>query len=88
MVPIIRSLPISTSIDKLRYVGLTETCVGVCMPPSSQRIGALGGVGQLLPGVEARVVKANGQPVAVGEPGELLVKTISVPLGYLDNEKA
>lgn len=58
------------------------------MPPSWQRIGTLGGSGSLIPGVEALVVKADGQLAAAGEPGEMLVKTISVPLGYLDNEKA
>ncbi|KAF7981173.1 hypothetical protein HWV62_34953 [Athelia sp. TMB] len=70
------------------HLGLTETCVGVSLTPASQKYSSIGSVGSIIPGVEARVVNSDGQLSAVGEPGELLVKTISMPLGYLNNEKA
>lgn len=68
--------------------GLTETCVAVSIPPPWQKVGIVGGCGRLIPGVTARVVKADGQLARPGESGEMHVKTISMPLGYLDNEKA
>lgn len=54
----------------------------------SQKIGTLGCAGQLIPGVRARVVKADGTLAKVGEAGELVVKTPSLALRYMNNEKA
>jgi acyl-CoA synthetase (AMP-forming)/AMP-acid ligase II len=58
------------------------------MVPLSQKIGTLGCAGQLIPGVRARVVKVDGTLAKAGEPGELVVKTPSLALGYMNNEKA
>lgn len=68
--------------------GLTETCTSVSMIPSSQKLGTIGSAGRLLPGFQARVIKADGQLAQPGEPGELIVKGPSIALGYLNNEKA
>lgn len=68
--------------------GLTETCTTVSMIPASQRVGTIGSAGQLVPGIEARVVKADGQLARPGEFGELVVKGPSMAIGYLDNDKA
>ncbi|KAH9964248.1 phenylacetyl-CoA ligase [Russula dissimulans] len=68
--------------------GMTETCTSISMAPSSQRIGTLGSAGQLIPGVRGRVVKEDGTLAKAGEPGELVVNTPSLALGYLDNKKA
>lgn len=61
--------------------GITE-----CSPSiSSVREGAPvsdESVGRIVPGVEARVVNANGEPVAPGEIGELHVRGPNVMLGY------
>jgi 4-coumarate--CoA ligase len=46
------------------------------------------GAGQLIPGVVARVVKEDGSLAGYDEPGELVMKTPSVTLGYYNNEKA
>lgn len=49
----------------------------------------LGSSGALIPGVEARIVNADGEQVtAYDTPGELVVRSPSVVLGYLNNEKA
>ena len=45
-------------------------------------------VGILLSGVEARVVREDGQLAALNEPGELYVRSGSVALGYWKNQEA
>ncbi|RMZ78497.1 hypothetical protein DV737_g3858, partial [Chaetothyriales sp. CBS 132003] len=67
--------------------GLTETCTVVC----STEIDDIwfGSSGCLLPGMECKIVDAEGNEVtAYDTPGELLVKSPSVVLGYLNNDKA
>ena len=44
--------------------------------------------GKLLPGIVARIVKPDGLLAAREEEGELVVKSPSNALGYLNNEKA
>lgn len=68
--------------------GMTETCTCLSMHPLSQHIGTVGSAGEILPGVEFRVLKEDGQVVEPGEPGELMVKSPSNALGYFLNEKA
>jgi len=65
--------------------GMTETSTTVAMVPLAQKVGTLGGVGQLIPGVRARVVKMDGTLAKPGEPGELVVKSPSLALRYLNN---
>lgn len=49
----------------------------------------LGSSGCLLPGFEARIVTPEGQEItSYDTPGELVVRSPSVVLGYLNNEKA
>lgn len=49
----------------------------------------LGSSGCLFPGVEARIISPDGQEITTyNKPGELLVRSPSVALGYLSNEKA
>ncbi|KAF2107780.1 phenylacetyl-CoA ligase-like protein [Lophiotrema nucula] len=67
--------------------GLTETCTVVCS--SSPADIWFGSSGSLLPGIEARIVTIEGAEVTgYDQPGELLVKSPSVVLGYLNNDKA
>jgi 4-coumarate--CoA ligase len=58
------------------------------MAPVYQKIGTFGSAGQLISGVRARVIKADGTLAKAGEPGELMIKTPSSALRYLNNEKA
>lgn len=67
--------------------GMTETATTV----SSMRLGQKttnGGAGALIPGVRARVVKADGTLAGVGETGELHVTGPSMATRYANNEEA
>jgi acyl-CoA synthetase (AMP-forming)/AMP-acid ligase II len=67
--------------------GLTETCTVVCS--SSVTDLWFGSSGCLLSGYEAKVMSAEGNEITgYDQPGELLVKSPSVVLGYLKNDKA
>lgn len=67
--------------------GLTETSTVVCS--TSGHDIWFGSSGCLIPSVEARIVSLEGDEITdYDQPGELLVKSPAVVLGYLDNEKA
>ncbi|KAJ5573563.1 uncharacterized protein N7459_007990 [Penicillium hispanicum] len=67
--------------------GLTETCTVACATHHFDIM--LGSSGCLVPGFEARIMSAEGQEItSYDTPGELLVRSPSVVLGYLNNEKA
>ncbi|KAI9648950.1 hypothetical protein NHQ30_001516 [Ciborinia camelliae] len=67
--------------------GLTETSTVVCM--SSIKDIWLGSCGSLLPGFRAKLINPEGVEVTgFNQPGELVVQSKSVVLGYLNNEKA
>ncbi|OOQ91185.1 phenylacetyl-CoA ligase pclA-Penicillium chrysogenum [Penicillium brasilianum] len=67
--------------------GLTETCTVVSSTHPDDIV--LGSSGCLVPGFEARLVSPEGQEItAYDTPGELVVRSPSVVLGYLNNDKA
>lgn len=67
--------------------GLTETCTVVCT--TSETDVWLGSSGSLVPGFAAKLLRPDGSEItAYGEPGELVVQSHSVVLGYLNNDKA
>ncbi|KAF8187779.1 phenylacetyl-CoA ligase [Pholiota molesta] len=68
--------------------GMTELCTAVTMFSIDQKRGVSGGSGILLPGIVARVVKEDGSLAGYEEPGELIIKTPSVALGYANNAQA
>ncbi|KAI9836285.1 MAG: hypothetical protein M1819_001622 [Sarea resinae] len=71
----------------LQGYGLTETATLVC--GTNPEDVWLGSCGSLIPGIEARLVTPEGEEVSGYDiPGELLVRSPSVALGYLDNKTA
>ncbi|EGD87757.1 hypothetical protein H112_04224 [Trichophyton rubrum D6] len=67
--------------------GLTETCTVVSS--TSIHDTWLGSSGCLLPGFEAKVVSPEGvELTGYDQPGELVVRSPTVVLGYLNNQKA
>lgn len=67
--------------------GLTEAAVGVSI--QSLQDPMTGSCGSLLPGFEAKLLDAQGQAIsALDTPGELLLRSPSVIIGYLNNEEA
>ncbi|KAJ7264017.1 phenylacetyl-CoA ligase [Mycena haematopus] len=67
--------------------GTTETPAALIMTPISRPFTS-GSAGNLLPGVQARVVKKDGTLAGYNEPGELVVKSPSRALGYYKNQEA
>jgi ribosome assembly protein SQT1 len=68
-------------------IGLTETSTVVCS--TSPEDVWFGSSGSILPGIECKIVTMEGNEVTgYDQPGELLVKSPSVVLGYLNNDKA
>lgn len=66
---------------------MTETCTVVCSTHPEDIV--LGSSGCLVPGFEARIMSAEGQEItSYDTPGELVVRSPSVVLGYLNNDKA
>lgn len=53
-----------------------------------KRTGTPGCAGFLIPGVEARVIKADGTLAQFGELGELHLKSPALALGYYNNPTA
>ncbi|RDX52613.1 acetyl-CoA synthetase-like protein [Lentinus brumalis] len=68
--------------------GMTETATGITFCQRDRRVGKPGSVGVFLPGIVARLVKADGSLAGYNEPGELHLRTPSASLRYLDNPTA
>jgi acyl-coenzyme A synthetase/AMP-(fatty) acid ligase len=67
--------------------GLTETCTVVCTTPETDIF--FGSSGSLLPGYTAKIISMEGVDITgYDQPGELVVQSPSVVLGYLNNDKA
>lgn len=74
-------------IPMLITSGLTETCTVVCSSPETDIW--FGSSGSLLPGCTAKIVSIEGVEITgYDQPGELVVQSPSVVLGYLNNDKA
>lgn len=71
----------------LTNAGLTETSTVVCS--SSESDIWFGSSGSLLPGYKAKIISLEGVEITgYDQPGELVVQSPSVVLGYLNNDKA
>ena len=63
--------------------GLTESCgFATLTRPGDDAETVAGTSGRAMPGVEIRCIDAQRQPVATGEPGEVLVRGYNVMRGY------
>ncbi len=69
--------------------GLTETTgiVSMCRHDDDPEIIAHTS-GRPIPGVEMKIVDADGNEVPTGEPGEILARGFQVMIGYFDNPEA
>ncbi len=68
--------------------GMTE-CGAICMTRQGDDAETIAHTcGYPLPGMEIRCVDNDGQDVAVGEAGEILVRSYAVTRGYLDDQAA
>ncbi|KAG1739568.1 hypothetical protein EDB19DRAFT_1635717 [Suillus lakei] len=68
--------------------GLTESGPVISSWALDKRCDLSGGTGQLLPGIIGRVEKPDGSLADFDEPGELVVKTQALALGYANNLEA
>ncbi|KAL4073112.1 hypothetical protein V8B97DRAFT_2022941 [Scleroderma yunnanense] len=68
--------------------GTTESCTVITSFPVDKQRDLSGSAGQILPGITARIEKTDGTLAHFDEPGELVVKTPSLALGYAGNPEA
>jgi 4-coumarate--CoA ligase len=68
--------------------GSTEACSVVSTWSLEYKCDLSGSAGQIIPGITARVEKPDGTLAEFDEPGELVVRTPSITLGYAQNPKA
>ncbi|KAF8547466.1 acetyl-CoA synthetase-like protein [Imleria badia] len=68
--------------------GTTESCTVITIWSLENRCDLSGSVGQLLPGITARVEKPDGTLAEFDEPGELVMRTPSLALGYAGDPEA
>jgi len=70
--------------------GMTETSTVVTSAPNSLENPNFpaGSIGVLLANCQMRIIDPEGKAQGVGKVGELLIKSPSVTLGYLNNKKA
>src|SRR5690606_29163366 len=68
----------------LNGYGMTECASTICQVRCYESIES-GSVGRPLPGLEVRMVDAEGKRIAVGEVGELHVRGPNIMLGYFRN---
>jgi long-chain acyl-CoA synthetase len=66
--------------------GLTEAAPVISS--NSPKAHKLGSSGRVVPGLELRICDDSGNPVPVGEKGEIVVRGENVMAGYWKNEKA
>lgn len=68
--------------------GQTEATARLSYLPPQLLPEKLGSIGNGIPGVELQVVDSCGDPVVVGETGEIVARGDNIALGYLGNPEA
>jgi acyl-CoA synthetase (AMP-forming)/AMP-acid ligase II len=77
--------------DFVQFYGTTETFIITLLRPEQHRLddpGLLKSCGQPMPGVELRIVDANGRDVPSGDAGEVLVRSPWMFSGYWNKPDA
>ena len=69
-------------VEIMQGFGMTETAPGVCMLEPRDGIVKAGSVGRAMFFTENQVVDLNGNPVAAGVPGEVIIQGPNVMSGY------
>jgi acyl-CoA synthetase (AMP-forming)/AMP-acid ligase II len=78
---------VSLVINSNDEIGMTETCTVVCA--SIETDIWFGSSGSLLPSFKAKLISLDGVEITgYDQPGELVLQSPSVVLGYLNNDKA
>lgn len=72
-------------VEMLEGLAQTETGPAISNPIDAPRPGS---VGRVMKGVEVRLAGVDGGDVADGEPGEMLVRSPGLCIGYWDNPAA
>lgn len=67
-------------IPLLEGYGLTEASPVVTLNPEKRRVP--GSVGQALPGITLKIIDEQGQPLPIGEAGEICLRGANVMKGY------
>ena len=75
----------TTFIDSF---GMNEFGMGFWCLPEDDPGEVDGSIGRVIPGVEARIIDADGQSVPPGETGELIIKSAGMCGGYHNNTEA
>ena len=76
-----------TGLVLLEGYGLTECCPTVTVNPPQLKA-YKGSIGMPIPSTDIKLVDDDGKEVAMGEPGEMLVKGPQVMKGYLNRPEA
>jgi acyl-CoA synthetase (AMP-forming)/AMP-acid ligase II len=75
------------SVKAIQGYGLTETSPMLTLQPAESHEEKRGSIGVAMPNVEMRLVDDDGNDVAAGETGELIVRGPKVFKGYYGNEE-
>lgn len=89
------TMEVFAGVGLAQAYGLTETCGAALLLDAESHALSLSSKPQLqrsagkpIAGVEAKIVAADGSPLAAGESGELLIKGPNILLGYYDDQRA
>lgn len=70
------------------FYGLTESTSVTTVLPSEYALSHAESIGRVVPGLEAKIVDEDGNPLGPGEVGELLIRGPSIFAGYYQRPEA